>query len=368
MTADKHSKTEKATPQKLKKARAEGQVARSAELGSWVSIAVAALVTPAYLRFVLDRVAEHFAYISALPGQPGTSDLAAAGNRVAVDLAIILALPLGLMMVLGVGASLAQTGFIFSSKAMKPKLSHLSWKQGVKKIVGKKAAWETLKQTTRLVVVAAVATPVVIWTATRLASPGLGLGAAFSLLVSRTVLLILVVAVTGVPLSLADFAFQKRSRQRDLMMTKQEVKQEAKNSDGDPQLKGRRRQLQAELSRNRMLATVSESTVVGVNPVHFAVALHYDGSGAPVVTARASEDRAVQIRDEALAAGVPVVECVPLARRLHRQVRRGQPVPPELFAAVAIVIAFTRRLGHRRSLPVVHRLDPAAVSMSASEE
>ena len=367
MTADKHSKTEKPTAQKLRKAREEGQVARSAELGSWVCIAVAALVTPPYLRFTLNRVAEHFSYVSALPQRPGTSELAAAGQRVAADLALILALPLGLMMVLGIGASIAQTGFVFSPKAAKPKLSHLSWKQGVKKIVGKKAAWETLKQTTRLIVVAAVATPVVIWTATRLASPGLGLGAAFSLLVSRTVLLIQVVAVTGVLLSIADFAFQKRSRQRELMMTKQEVKQEAKNNDGDPLLKGKRRQLQAELSRNRMLATVSESTVVVVNPVHFAVALHYDGTGTPVVTARGAREHAIGIRDEALSAGVPVVECVPLARRLHKDGRRGHPIPAELFAAVAVLIAFTQRLGHRRALPVVHRLSPDSVSMSDSE-
>jgi flagellar biosynthetic protein FlhB len=178
-------------------------------------------------------------------------------------------------------------------------------------------------------------------------------------------LLLQVIALTGVLLSVMDFFFQKRSTRNDLKMTKQEVRQESKNNDGDPLIKGRRRQLQAELSRNRTLATVADSTVVIVNPVHFAVALKYEaGEGVPVVTARAAEGKAVEIRDEALAAGVPVIECVPLARHLHKKTRRGFPIPAESYAAVAVALAFVSKLGNKKGLPVVHRLGAETVGMS----
>ncbi len=368
MSNDKQSKTEKPTAQRLKKAREEGQVARSAELGSWVTLAAASVLIPPYIGWVLRRLAEHFAMLSALPTSPNISDVSALGKEVMISVGLLIAVPLGLNLVLSVGASLAQTGIVSAPKALKPKLSRLSWKQGFKKVFSKKSAWETGKQTFRLVTVAAVAIPIVVSSSKGLTVPGLSLTEGFEFIVRRVTLLLQVIALTGVVLSVLDFFFQKRSTRNDLKMTKQEVRQESKNNDGDPLIKGRRRQLQAELSRNRTLATVADSTVVIVNPVHFAVALKYEaGEGVPVVTARAAEGKAVEIRDEALAAGVPVIECVPLARHLHKKTRRGYPIPAESYAAVAVALAFVSKLGNKKGLPVIHRLNAETVGMSNDE-
>ena len=306
--------------------------------------------------------------LSALPTSPNISDVSALGKEVMISVGLLIAVPLGLNLVVSVAASLAQTGIVSSPKALKPKLSRLSWKQGFKKVFSKKSAWETGKQTFRLVTVAAVAIPIVVSSSKGLTVPGLSLTEGFEFIVRRVTLLLQVIALTGVVLSVLDFFFQKRSTRNDLKMTKQEVRQESKNNDGDPLIKGRRRQLQAELSRNRTLATVADSTVVIVNPVHFAVALKYEaGEGVPIVTARAAEGKAVEIRDEALAAGVPVIECVPLARHLHRKTRRGYPIPAESYAAVAVALAFVSKLGNKKGLPVIHRLDAETVGMSNDE-
>ena len=304
--------------------------------------------------------------LSALPTSPNISDVSALGKEVMISVALLIAVPLGLNLVLSVGASLAQTGIVSAPKALKPKLSRLSWKQGFKKVFSKKSAWETGKQTFRLVTVAAAAIPIVVSSSKGLTVPGLSLTEGFEFVVRRVTLLLQVIALTGVVLSVIDFFFQKRSTRNDLKMTKQ-VRQESKNNDGDPLIKGRRRQLQAELSRNRTLATVADSTVVIVNPVHFAVALKYEaGEGVPVVTARAAEGKAVEIRDEALAAGVPVIECVPLARHLHRK-PAGMPHPCRKLCRCCRCVGVRQQTRQQKGLPVIHRLDADTVGMSNDE-
>ncbi len=140
-------------------------------------------------------------------------------------------------------------------------------------------------------------------------------------------------------------------------MTKQEIKDEQKQSDGDPMLKGRMRRAAQDLSRNRMLASTADATVIVVNPTHFSVALRYDpGIGVPVVIAKGVGAAALRIRAEGLEAAVPVVECKPLARALYRVCGIGSPVPTDLFQGVAVLLAVVHRLGNRRSLGGIHVL------------
>ena len=357
--ADRHSKTELPTKQRLKKARREGQVARSGDLASWIVLALSAMLIPRYIAWLISRTSRQFTFVRAAESDATDEMLGAVGHHVVIDLALLLALPLGLSLVLGVAFSLAQTGIVAAPDALKPKLSRLSLKQGFKRTMSRKTAWEALKQFLRIAVILAVSVPFIIATTEMLLKPGVSIGTMFEQLISRTVTLIQIIAITGVLLSLVDFAFQKRNTRRDLMMTKQEVRQEQKNSDGDPTVKSRRRALQSELSRNRALATVAESSVVIVNPTHFAIAVHYErGMSAPMVTERASGERAVSVRDEALAAGVPVIRCIPLARSLHRATRKGKAVPKEYYGAVAVVIAFVTRLGTRKAFGIIHDIDP----------
>ena len=142
--------------------------------------------------------------LSALPTSPNISDVSALGKEVMISVALLIAVPLGLNLVLSVGASLAQTGIVSAPKALKPKLSRLSWKQGFKKVFSKKSAWETGKQTFRLVTVAAVAIPIVVSSSKGLTVPGLSLTEGFEFVVRRVTLLLQVIALTGVVLSVID--------------------------------------------------------------------------------------------------------------------------------------------------------------------
>ncbi len=171
--------------------------------------------------------------------------------------------------------------------------------------------------------------------------------------------LVQLVAVVGTLIGVADFAWQRFNLKRDSRMTKQEVKQETRESEGDPHVKAKLRQNGMAMSRNRMLASVGEADVVITNPTHFAVALVYEPlKGAPRVVARGADGMAQRIRRAAEDGGVPVVESPPLARTLYRACRVDDEIPAALFQAVATVLAFIRRLegrpllGGRTSLAV----------------
>jgi flagellar biosynthetic protein FlhB len=153
------------------------------------------------------------------------------------------------------------------------------------------------------------------------------------------------VAVAGLALAAVDYAFQRRRVRKSVMMTKQEVKEEYRQSEGDPMTRQRIRQRQVEMSRNRMMAAVAVSSVVVVNPTHIAVALEYRPEwGAPRVVAKGQGFVAARIREEAEKHGVPIVRDVPLARTLHSACKLGQSIPPHLYEAVARLLAFVFNL------------------------
>jgi flagellar biosynthetic protein FlhB len=148
-------------------------------------------------------------------------------------------------------------------------------------------------------------------------------------------------ALAGLALAAADYAFQRRRVKKGMMMTKQEVKEEYRQSEGDPMTRQRIRQRQVEMSRNRMMAAVAVSSVVVVNPTHIAVALEYSAElGAPRVVAKGQGHIAARIREEAEKHNVPIVRDVPLARTLHAACKLGQTIPADLYEAVARLLAF----------------------------
>jgi flagellar biosynthetic protein FlhB len=165
------------------------------------------------------------------------------------------------------------------------------------------------------------------------------------------VALVRLVSSIALIIAAADYLYQRRSISKQLMMTKAELKQEMKNSEGDPMVKGKIRQLQRAASRNRMLASIPDANVVIMNPTHFAVALRYrPHEGAPRVVAKGKDNLAFKIRERAQAAGVPVIEAPPLTRALHKACEIDQEIPFRLFDGVAKVLAFVHRLNGRSSL------------------
>ena len=202
-----------------------------------------------------------------------------------------------------------------------------------------------------------VAIPLMVDTGNDLAAGGMTLGAGLGYIGGRLLQLVRMVAFLALLVSAADYAMQKRNHIKDLMMSKQEIKDEQKQSDGDPLMKGRMRQAARELSRNRMLANVADASVIVVNPTHFSVALRYDPLvGVPIVTAKGVGNAALRLREEGLEKMVPVVECKPLARALYRVCDVGTAVPNEMFQGVAVLLAFVQRLGVRRTLGGIHVL------------
>jgi len=255
--------------------------------------------------------------------------------------------PLALGMVaIGLAGNFAQTGFAFSGKALKPKFDRLSPKKGLKRLLSPHSAWEAAKAALKLAVLTAVAWPGVAHLGAALATGGLvPAGEVLSEVAASTMGLLRTVALAGLALAAVDYAFQRRRVRKSVMMTKQEVKEEYRQSEGDPMTRNRIRQRQVEMSRNRMMAAVAVSSVVVVNPTHIAVALEYRPElGAPRVVAKGQGFIAQRIRDEAEKHDVPIVRDVPLARTLHASCKIGQTIPPALYEAVARLLAFVFNL------------------------
>ena len=354
---DKSQKTEKPTERRKKKAREDGQVVKSPEIVPWLLVLVLTFVIPAYLSRAAGVLTSRLAQVQAAAAEP-TPAVAGAAIRGALLDVFTLTLPVLIGAgVIALAATVGQVGFIISPKALKPQFKRLNPVTGLKRIVSAKGQWEAAKAILRLIVVAVVAIPVVIGVGTDLADGGLPLGDGLAYTGAQLLMLVRMVAFLALLLSAADYGMQRRNHLRDLRMSKQEIKDEQKQSDGDPMLKGRMRRTAQELSRNRMLASTADATVIVVNPTHFSVALRYDpGIGVPVVIAKGVGASALRIRAEGLEASVPVVECKPLARALYRVCGVGSPVPTEMFQGVAVLLAFVHRLGNRRSLGGIHVL------------
>jgi flagellar biosynthetic protein FlhB len=354
---DGQDRTESATPRRRQEARDRGQVARSAELSAaTVLLAGAGMLAAAGGAPLADyatRVMRHSA------GALSSGDLTAQGAvRLLQDLVRDGLLALAPFLV-GVGVlttliNVAQTRGLVAPAAVTPKLSHLDPMAGLKRIVGLDGLVNLVKAVLKL---AALGT--ITWLLLRGSWPALmslgELGAPAVAAVSRELVLRLafLVGLAFLVLALGDYAYQWYRNEKGMRMTQQEVRHEAKDSDGDPHVKARVRALQRQHARQRMLQAVATADVVVTNPTHVAVALRYDPavSPAPVVVAMGERKLAERIKLLARAAGVPMVENKPVARALLATATVGQPIPPALYVAVAEILAwvFRRRDGGMRA-------------------
>jgi flagellar biosynthetic protein FlhB len=222
---------------------------------------------------------------------------------------------------------------------------------------GAQGAWEAAKA-----LVKTTALAVVVWlTASKAkalvaASGSMPLSSVAAGFTSTAVGMLRVVALTGLTIAVADYVVVRVRTMKKLKMSRYEIKQEHKQSEGDPHVKAHRRSAALAISRNRMMREVAEADVLLVNPTHVAVALKYDPShGAPRVVAKGADEIARKLRERAEEARVPMVQDIPLARALHASCDLGQEVPPQLFTAVARVLAFVMHLGARGVRGGFHR-------------
>src|SRR3712207_147591 len=265
-------KTEKPTPQRLKKARKEGQIPRTQELGTWAGAAVASALLPMLVGNAYDETRTLFLQVNDVASNPVPSKLfVLLGQALSAFLSTLMPMALGLMVV-GVAASAAQGGVSIATTSMKPTLKKLNPFPGMKRMFGTQGLWEAVKALIKTIALGSV----VLVTSDRAqalvsASGALPLSAVTATFAESAVLMFRVVAVTGLVIAIADYVVVRTKMMKQLKMSKYEIQQENKQSEGDPHMKAHRRGVQMAMSRNRMMAEVADADVLLVNPVHVAV-------------------------------------------------------------------------------------------------
>ena len=343
MSSDKHSKTEKPTPKRKKEARRDGRIAKSPELMAWTSLLASSILGKAVIGNTIDLS-------DRMWKQAGhaieTADVAEAmklfGEGMKGVFTVVAPLMLGLML-LGVVGNVAQVGWAASTKQLKPKMSRLNPVQGFKRMFSSQGMWELGKSSAKVAILGALGWNAVKGTIPHLTDRGhmVELSSLLTIVSTRTMSFIRNAAMLGLTLAAIDYFLQYRKLAKSMMMSKQEIKDEARQSEGDPHVKGQIRAAQRRMSRMRMMAEVAGADAVVVNPTHVSVAIKYDAAkGAPRVVAKGADAVAARIREEAQKHGVPMVEDVPLARTLYRLCDIGDEIPAQLYEAVARLLAF----------------------------
>ena len=374
-------KTEQPSQRRLDQAREKGQVARSRELSTFIVLlaggGVLWFMGASFIQQMVKMlhngliVSRDMAFNSDLM-IPRMYDLS-------LDMLITFSPFLLATMIAAAFSPMLLNGWLFSIEALQPKFSKLNPIAGMARMFSKTALVELVKAISKAALVGGVAAWV-IWhnrdavmtlgTQTVAAGiPQMGhlVGASFMAVVGAMLLIVLI-----------DVPFQLWDHNKKLMMTKEEVRQESKETEGDPMVKGRIRQLQREAARRRMMSAIPTADVVVTNPTHYAVALKYSETGmrAPIVVAKGSQLTALRIREIAEENHVPILEAPPLARALHKHTELGESIPEALYTAVAEVLAYVyqlrryEKLGGARpqepgNLPVPVELDPDAALTAA---
>ena len=349
--SDKGQRTEKQTAKRRKESRRKGQVARSPILVPWATLLVITMVLPPLLGGVADALSESVRSVKDVIADPSTTTMLEIGRRSFV-MVFAAMIPFFVVIVLiSIAGSLSQVGFILTFGPLTPKAERVNPAKGLKRIFSTRSLWEALKQVALVAVIALVSYPAVRGLTDELGATVWPLEVGVSMVGDDLVSLLRLVAFIGTVAGLADYGWQRWTLVREGRMTKEEVKREHRESEGDPHVKSKLRSLRAAMSRNQVLAAVGQADVVITNPTHVAVALRYEATiGPPRVVARGADAAAARIRTRAAEASVPVVESPPLARSLYAACRTDEEIPAQMFQAVATVLAFVHRL-ERRTVP-----------------
>ncbi|WP_028243860.1 flagellar biosynthesis protein FlhB [Pseudobutyrivibrio ruminis] len=342
-------KTEDPTSKKLSDARKEGKVAKSKEIVNGVSLLGFFIALRVFLSFAGIRIAEIFRWIYTLfPDivnmKGGLTVQAFIGIfRSLLGKTLIILLP---FLLIGFSAdfvtNLVQVGWKPTMKPLEPKLSKFNPISGFKRIFSKQSIVNLLFAIAKILLVFYIAyTSIKGQAKTLFLLYDISLNAALSLIFQIIVDTGIRISVVYIVLGLVDYGYQRYKFKDDMKMTKQEVKDEYKNTEGDPQIKGKQRQRMMESSQRRMMKNVPQADVVITNPTHIAVAILYDNTkdDAPRVVAKGEDYLAKKIKDVAKESNVPIVENKPLARALYATVELDETIPPELYQAVAEILA-----------------------------
>ena len=342
-------KTEQATPKRREDARRKGQVARSSELSSIAILATALLALSGLGPYMFDQLGVFMidALTNGMTVEINPTNLYLHIGSWVLGYARVIVPIVALLVVAALGVNYAQVGVLFTLQPLTPKAERISPFSGIKRIFSSKGLVELAKSLFKIGAVVYVTYLTISADMNNLvAYMDMGVGQIFTLsgditltLAFRIVLLLLLMAIL-------DYSFQRWDYEKNLRMTRQEVREEVKQQEGDPMMRSRVRNLQREMSQQRMMDDVMTADVVVTNPTHVAVALKYDMENmpAPLVVAKGQRLIAQRIKEIARDAGIPLVENKPLARALFKVVQIGDEIPEDLFKAVAQVLAFVFQL------------------------
>ena len=346
---DQSQKTEQPTPKRLRDAREKGQVAKSQEVGHWFMLLAFTILVGYMAPAMVEDLGKAIYGFVARPHAFRLDSVSLGGllRETGGRLGAALLLPAFLAVAAAFASGLIQAGFVMSPEPIKPKPEKISPVKGLKKLFSLRSLAEFAKGIAKLAIVATVIAAL-MWPERRLLAGIVSMELPQYLLLVQSLGFRVLVAVLAIMTVIAglDFLFQKQQHLKQLRMSKQDLKDEHKQTEGDPMVKARLRQIRMERARQRMMAAVPEADVVITNPTHFAVALSYElGSlGAPRVTAKGVDSLAFRIRDLARESGVPVVENPHLARAIYGGVELDQEIPQEHYKAVAEIIGYVMRL------------------------
>ncbi len=353
MAEDLGERTEQATPRRRQEAREEGNVARSQDMSAASMLLVATIVTAAAAWYLLTQ--GKLLVEAALDGEfiCDPLDPAVAADFTSFIGAAALRVAGPVLLVVWGGAYLShfwQVGWLFTTKTLHPRLDKLNPINGFKRIFGLSGLVKATLDALKVLIVVAVGAHAIYQRGPEIVTlPYLENMAA--MIAIGWMMLDLAMRVLAVLLLLGfmDFLFQKWKHGEDLKMTKQQVKDEMKQMEGDPDVKRRRMRLQQQFAMQRINSAVPKADVVVTNPEHISIAIQYDQSkmGAPKVVAKGADYLALRIRQIAQLHGIPIIERKPLARALYKAVKVGQEVPPQFYKAVAEILAYVYRLSGR---------------------
>jgi len=346
---DESQKTEDPTPKKLEESRKKGQVALSREVNHWLMLLAATLLVGVMAGPVLAGMMEfmksYIEHAHDIPGGPGGIGFALSeGMKRTLS---ILLLPLLLLMFVAFIGPFAQVGPLFAPEAIKPDFSKLSLIKGFGRLFSKRSLMEFAKGVLKIAMVGVVGTIILYPYFDKMEhlidTPMIVVLGEIQVLVVRLMIGVLIVVFV---VAMADLVFQRYEHFKKMRMSRQEIKDEYKQTEGDPHVKGRLRQLRAERARQRMIQAVPNADVVITNPTHYSIALKYNSEemNAPVCVAKGMDEIALRIREVAKENNIVLYENKPLARALYDTVEIDEVIPTEHFKAVAEVISYVFQL------------------------
>lgn len=343
-------KTEEATPKKKSDSRKKGQIARSKDVGVALTMVVCTIAVSACWNMLINGFKDVMIYFLQLPMLENFDKLSLSNISINIVMKVAYGLlPIALpIMVGGIVASLMQTGFIITGEPLKPSFGKLNPLSGIKNMISKRSIVDLCKNIIVISIVSIIAYKYISSNYQKIISMSNIYLPSLNIEIKNLVIGIFKqICIVLVVIAAIDYFFQFKMHNDDLKMSKQEVKDEYKQQEGDPQIKGKIKQKQREMSRQRMMQSVSDATVVITNPTHLAIALKYEEGGdmeAPKVVAKGADYVALKIKSIAKEHEVPIVENKPLARLMYDRVEIDDDIPPDLYQGVAEILAVVMKI------------------------